>query len=67
MDKPKKYAIYKNRGTVNFEKIEKTEEELTEQEIDFFLGQLVHFFNISPPKAQRKFITKLMERISIIP
>ncbi|MBV1929178.1 MAG: hypothetical protein KUG81_06655, partial [Gammaproteobacteria bacterium] len=47
----------------NIIRIEKTESEMNQQELDLFYGDLVNAWNKTPPKLQAKFINNKAEKI----
>jgi hypothetical protein len=64
-DKEKTYTIYVSHGPDDTKKVEKTKDELTKEDIDFFTGKLIFTFNNSPSESQQKFIAKLLETINL--
>jgi len=62
MGKKQVYTFLRSTdGKTEPERIEKTEEELTDDDNTFLFNQLLWYWNSSPPKVQRKFIDRLMD------
>lgn len=64
MEKTYGYWRYGKGGNPE-ERIEKTEDQLDQKELDLFYGTLLHTYDSCPPKVRQKFIHELASQYRI--
>lgn len=63
----KEYVIWKSTTAAQpLERVVKTEQELTKQDEDLFLGQLINDYESSPPIVQLRFFQYLGKQVELI-